>query len=275
MKSLINLFVQKSYKSYLKSLFGQSSARSGQKARAAKAMECQMAYLSRVLNGDAELSLEQAMRLSEFLNHTADEKSYFLLLVQRDRAGTKTLREYFQQQLDVLISQRQEIQSRVRLHEELSLSEQSKYYSRWYYSSIHVIISIPSLRSVESIANYLQLNRAVVSEALGFLQSCGLVEEINGLFHISKRHIHIGNKSENIQKHHNNWRVKAMSAMDIEKPGDLHYSVVFTLSREDAVRLKENLMRTIEENLKIVGPSNEEVVFCQCLDFFELAPSQI
>lgn len=264
------LFDHKSYKKYLLSALGGAAKRTGQRAKAAAAMNCQLAYLSRVLNGDADLSLEQAIRLSEYLEHTSDEKKYFLLLLQKDRSGTKELEKYFRDQLQEITALRQQIKGRVNIKEELSQNDQSRYYSRWYYSCIHVMISIPALTTKESIAEYLDLPMALVTEAIEFLALCGLIEDHKGKLSISKRHIHLGHNSENIEKHHMNWRTRAMLSLDRVRPGDLHYSVVFTLSREDSLKLRERLLQTIQENLKDVAPSKEEVVYCQSIDFFEL-----
>lgn len=260
----------KDYKKYVNDALGGNIKRSGLRSKAAEAMGVQLTYLSRVLNAEAHLSLEQALQLSEFLGHTEEERKIFLLLLQKDRAGTKKLEQHFQKQIDEIHEKRQLIQNRVKLREELNAVDQAKYYSRWYYACIHVMISIPELSTKAAIATQLNLSISVVTEALEFLISCGLAEDNHDRFSISKRHIHLGSNSENIQKHHMNWRVQAMSSLDNVKKNDLHYSVIISLSRQDATKLKERILQVIEDNMKDVGPSKEEVVYCQAFDFFEI-----
>jgi len=48
-----------------------------------------------VLNGDVNFNLEQALKISEFLDHSTDEKQYFLWMVEFKRAGTQDLKNIF------------------------------------------------------------------------------------------------------------------------------------------------------------------------------------
>jgi hypothetical protein len=66
----------------------------------ARAIGCQTAYISQVLNADLNFGLEQALKISLLLGLTEDEKRYLLFLVEKSRAGTIELKAHFQKQLE-------------------------------------------------------------------------------------------------------------------------------------------------------------------------------
>src|SRR5690606_34948127 len=86
----------------------------GMKSEAARAMNCQPAYLSRVLADQATLSSEQAFSLNIVLNHKELESEYFLALVDYERAGTAEFRSYLKAKLDRLKAQSMELKQRIR-----------------------------------------------------------------------------------------------------------------------------------------------------------------
>lgn len=264
-----NIFDFKHYKSYLESALGAGKKKTGRRAEAARAMKCQTAYLSQVMNGHANLSLEQAFSLNEFLRHNADEAEYFLLLVQKERAGTKELERYFQEKLNAISEKRLMIKNRVQAQEGLSPVEQTVYYSRWYYTCIDVMLSIPELQTKGALIERLGLPAKTVNEVLDFLVTHGLAIRDGERFKIGPQHLHLPHDSPHIQKHHTNWRLQALNSLDQPKPDDLHYSVVVTLSKADAVKVKERILEMIQDNMKIISDSKEETAFALTIDFFE------
>ncbi len=264
------VFEHRTYVPYLESRLGPASRRTGLRTAASSAAGVNPAYLSRVLKRQADFSLEQADRLSDFLGHGEDERQYFLLLVQKERAGSLKLKSYFERQLENERRKRLEIKNRVKHPEGLTKEDEARYYSHWHYSAIHVLVSIPTLQTAKSLSEALALPRQKISEILEFLARTGLVEEKDGRFRVGAAHIHLGNDSTHIARHHANWRMKAMQAIDAGGADNLHYSAVLTLSHDDAARIKENLLRTLEDTLKIMRSSPEEEAFAYNFDFFKV-----
>src|SRR4051812_23465834 len=89
---MAQVFDFENYRAYLQEAL---NAKHGSQTRFAKALSCQPAHISKVLSGDAQLSLEQADLANEFLSHSPDQSDYFLLLVEYDRAGTARLKKHF------------------------------------------------------------------------------------------------------------------------------------------------------------------------------------
>lgn len=259
------------YKDYLRQLLKVSGARSGMRLRMASAMGCHSAYVSKVTHYDTDLSLEQGEKLNRFLGHTKEEGAYFLLLIQKARAGTVELRRLFQEQLDEMRAQRSLIHARLKDRQEMSEQAQAIYYSSWFYAAIHVALSIPGLHSKNKVAGYLGLPISLVSEVLDFLVSEGLVAVKADHYTKGPTHIHLGHRSPHIRKHHLNWRTQAISSLDREEAEALHYSAAVTLSREDVQKVNEILIRALEESTNAIKASKEEEVYCLSADFFRVS----
>lgn len=264
-----NVFEYKSYKRYLSASLMGAGRRSGLRAKLAKYLSCQTAHVSQVLNGHTHFSPEQAFRINEFLGHDQEEAHFFTLLLSKDRSGTSDLRAYYQRQLDAILERRLIIKNRVNTTRDVPPEHQARYYSSWHYVAIHIALSVPELQSKEALASYFHLPLLVVAETLEFLVSTGLGEFKDGRYKIGPSHIHLGHDTDNINKHHFNWRVQAMDSLNRPSDKALHYSAVFSLSREDAVKLQNRFVEVIKSNLKDVAPSPEEVLYCTCIDFFE------
>lgn len=266
-----DLFEFTDFRAFLKVAFGGEGRRSGLRTMAAKAMGCQLAYLSQILRDDALMSLEQAMGLAEFLKMTPDERDLFFLMVQADRAGSQGLKDYFADQIARVRSKRNSIKNRLDAVDALGSDDAAVYYGSWIYACLHVMAAVPELRTRESMAARLGVSVETVSGPLDFLESRGLLERTkDGSYRVGPRHVHLPDSSPNIRKHHANWRLRALASLDREaRPSEAHYAVVVSLSKADAQAIKERILKLIEETMKIVQPSPEETVYACAIDWFE------
>ena len=265
------IFDHQNYKTYLEMAEeAEVLGKRGFRSAVARAAGCQTAYVSQVLNGGANLSLEQAELISTLLGHSREEGHYFLLLVQLERAGTSSLKSYFQSQVAEVLQKRMVLKHRLDVKATLSVEHQATYYSAWYFAAIHVALTIPELRQPESIARRLKLPLSLVKETLEFLLSVGLAVYENGKWQIGTTRIHLANDSPLISKHHTNWRMQSIAAFDRRNADDLHYSSVVTLSDDDVLKVKSRLVETIEQIKTIIKDSPGEGVHSFTLDFFRL-----
>ena len=76
-----SIFTYTQYKTYLLAV-EQSSVVKGYRSRLAEATNCQNAFVSQVLNGEVNFSLEQALKIANFLHLQGDEYQYFLWMVE-------------------------------------------------------------------------------------------------------------------------------------------------------------------------------------------------
>jgi uncharacterized protein (TIGR02147 family) len=247
-----------------------SGEQRGQRSKLAQALKVQTAFISRVLHGDAHFSLEHAIPISQFLEHSEGEADFFLLLLQKDRAGSAALKSYFERQLEKIHEQRKLIAERIQVKSSLSPEDQTTYYSSWHYAAIHVMLLVPRWQRPEAIAKHLQLTVAHVRQTLDFLLSIGLAKEAEGRYLSGARRIHLGKGSPILLRHHNNWRLRAMQSMDQPNAENVFYSGPLCLSEGDARKLHGMILKFLEEIEALVKPSPEEKVICLNLDYFEV-----
>lgn len=265
------LFNYSAYKSYLKNLekTGVPFSR-GFRSRLAEALGCQNAYISQILNTDAHFSLEQGLKIAQFLNLKDDEKKYFLLLIEFDRAGTEDLKKYFETDLKLLRQKNLNIAQ--KLNDSLALSEQdqSVYYSSWIYGALHMLVTIPQFNNFKNISDALNIDSRTLKSALQFLNTKRLIIEKNNRYEPGPAHLHLGNDSSHIGQHHTNWRIAAIQHLPINSKDDVHYSTVSSLSLRDAEKLKAQFVQTIKDYVELIKPSKEETLYNFNLDFYSL-----
>jgi uncharacterized protein (TIGR02147 family) len=236
----------------------------------AAALGCQPTYLSQILHREAQLSLEQADALNTFLRHGEEEGFFFLLLVQLDRAGTPSLRQTLKKRIDEILLRRSQITHRLALKSQISLEEQSRYYSTWIYSAVHMALTIKQLQTPAQIADYFGIPQIKVRDVLAFLVNAGLAVPSGDRFLATRAQMSLDSASPLMSRHHANWRQRALQSLDNGNERDLHYSMVFSASSRDLERLKESVLRTLKEQREIIKGSNEEQVFAFSIDLFHL-----
>jgi len=245
----------------------------GQRSALASAMNCQLSYLSRVLKGEAELSLEQGEAAGRYFALAPQEKSFLLTLISEARAGTPELKDYWRAEKKRLASERLQLSKRITLEQPLTEEQMLTYYSEWYFSAIHVLAGVPNFQTADALAQTLRLSPMVVRKTLHFLVSVNLLERAEDKYRQTKKQIHLDRDSHLLRHHHINWKLKSVASYAFRKPGDLHYSSVVSLSRADLLQLKEEFLRCIEAVRSRIRDSKDETAAVYMLDLFEIADS--
>ncbi len=242
----------------------------GAKSRLAGALHCHVAYISQILNDSAHLSLEQAHAANAYLGHSAQEADYFLLLVLRDRAGTADLAQYFQKKITAAAQEQNRLRNSLQYKKTLNRSEQSTYYSAWYYAAIHILLTIPEFRTRERLARHLGLSGEQVSRALKFLEDAGLAVRSGSGYRASEVSLHVGDDSPMMRLQHEHWRLRSVHSLDRTENTDLRYTSVVSLSEKDVPRVRKILVEAIRQIREVVRPSSEETAYCYLLDLFRI-----
>lgn len=261
----MSIYDEDDYKNYLKKVLGR-----GTRSQLAKFLSCQTGFISQVVGGPVHFSLEHSLLITRFLKLTQDEAEYFMLLVGQAKAGSVALEDHYQKKITEIKEKRKQIKDRIKVKEGLSKDEKTTYYSHWYYAAIHIAVMVESLRSKEALAQRFNLPVEVVQNVLDFLTQNHLVSLKEGEYRIGNSRIHIDKRSNLISRHHANWRLQALQALDRSRDENLHYSSVITLSLKDAEKVKEQMIKSLEVIEGILAPSPEEEVFTLNMDFFRL-----
>ncbi len=265
-----NIFQYKTYNAYLKARLEGPGAPRGVKTQIAQGISVQGAYISLILKEKAHLSLEQAEAVNSFFNHDSQEAHFFLLMVLKDRAGTKSLKQHFQKQIDDIIKLRLQVKERLSLQNPISEKDRAWYYASWIPAALHMAVTIPKLSDPKTLAQILEIPSEKVVKFLERLEGMKLIQK-KGLHYVpGVSQIHLGQDSDQLIKHHTNWRLQAIQSLPTEKPTDLHYSAVVTLSEEDVEKIKNILLDSVKSCIDKIKVSKEEALFGFSVDFFNL-----
>jgi uncharacterized protein (TIGR02147 family) len=248
-----------------------ASGKRGAKSDVAKHLKCQSSFVSQVLGKRTHFSLEHGAKIAAFLGLGAREKKYFLLLMQKQKAGSDELRNHFDDELQSLRVDATAIKSRIKTDKVMREDAQAQYYSMWWYCAIHILSAFKDLRRPENIARKLNLDLSLVKDTLSFLESSGLVKSSkDGTYTIGMERVHLPKTSPLNIRHHTNWRMKVAEHLQRPDPEDLHYSALIGISREDGLKIRSMILEFISKKEQIVTRSPVEVPYVLLMDFFEL-----
>lgn len=263
------LFDYTDYKLYLNEQIKASPFKGrGMKLKLADHLNCQSAFVSQVLNSHPHFSLEQAVKVNEFFGHTKEEARFFLLLLQLARAGSEDLRSFFRAEMKEVLDKRGDLKNRIDIKKNLRPVDQQVYYSSWHYAAVHILLTIKEFQRIEDISKRLNLPREKVIEILNFLVATGLAKNLGTHYEPGVTRIHLSKDSPQIQRHHTNWRLRAIEAIDQNLDKNLHFSTVVSMSTKDVPVIREILIKAIEDCRKVIKDSKEEQLESICIDLF-------
>jgi len=272
------LFSSKDYKHFLRNRLATDEAFPITQAAMAKAAGCKASYLSQCLNGKVHLLPEQLHAIGVFLKMTEDEIEYLLLLLQYERSGSAAHRNFVRRRISELKEDRERISYRLQRENRPSSTKSSDltlYYNDWYMTAVHILCTLPNIRTAEDVALKLGLTRSEAQRAVKVLQQLELIFEKDGKLIATSHHIHVGDQDPMISRHHANWRMRAALRTQPAPNSDLHYSAVYSLSRRDALAIREELAQTLLKVREKVKPSPEECVVAFGVDWFRLDEASV
>jgi len=265
----MNVFGHTSYKQVLHKAIEENKDSYGYKSHLAKAAGCQRSFLSQVLNGTTDLMLEHAAGIASFLNFSENETEYFISLLSYERAGTTTLQKIVRDRLTRLRSDNLNLSKRFK-EAELQPEASNTYYSVWYYSAVHMFLTVPEYQSIDAISDRLAISRTLTARIVRELETLGLAKQSGGKWKAILKTMHIGRNSKMNAINHRNWREKAIQNSLENNDEDTHYTSVCSIGRTDAEALRAMLLEFIDKSRKLVAQSGEEEVYCMTCDFFRV-----
>lgn len=265
------IFTFDSYKEAL-SYYLVEAARWGQMTRASEFLGCQVSFLTRVIKDKIHLTPDHAFNISDFFGFNSEEKTYFLTLVDYERAADQKYRAYLKTILTELKQKNESIGERTNRSGLSSEIFKANYFSSWIYTAIHFIVSIPKFQRVESIANRLNLKKSIVSKHLNELKEQDLVESIkDDQWKFKSGNFHLPKISPLVVCHHQNWRTRAvLDAQDASNDYSIHFTGIYTLSEADALKLKEMMLDFISSANRVIHSSENEECIAVCCDLFKI-----
>lgn len=268
---MISIYNFNEYRAYIRERFEAMPRKGyGQSLKMAAHLGVHSTLVSQVLKGGKSFTLEQGALAAEFLGLNDSETDFFLLLVQEDRAASAALRKALARQKERLRAQARKLEN--RLIGEMKLSEEKKavFYSDWLYSALRQLTAIEGFSRVEEIAAYFGRPVKQIREMVEFLLTTELLREEKGKLVVGTRNTHLETGSPWVAVRHQQWRARGLENLHREDPAKMHYTAPMTLSREDALKVREQIVKLLESVDRIVDPSPSEELRCLNIDWFKV-----
>ena len=226
--------------------------------------------LSQVLKRTRDFSPEQAVSICEYLSFDDLETRYFLLLVQREKAGTKALKTIIEKQLTEIRHHGLDLARVLVPDSQLSEEQKAVYYSSWIYSATRILNSIQGYQTVEALSERLSIPMPQLKKVVRFLLQTGLCKESGSEIHPGPNYYtHLEADSPFVSRHHANWRVKAMERHPILSKMELSYTSPISIAKKDAEKVHVLAAEFIEKVQKLRKTSSCEVSYCLNVDWFQ------
>lgn len=250
----VNIFSFTDYKDYIQKKIEKSPMRGrGLKKELASHLGCQPTYVSRILKGIPDFSLEQAIKVNSFFSHTKIESRYFILLVEYSKAGSYELKEYFKEQIDEM--QNRYIVYRTREYDEVDFEDHVVYYSQWYYSAIHMLTGLEGFKTSDAICARLGLAESTVQKVLEFLESKNMVSFDGEKY---SRKVSSLYAKASLDSYHASWRNKAISQIGACPKTNSFTSAILTLCKDDVSTIRNILRVSLEKCVDVIKASEKE-----------------
>jgi uncharacterized protein (TIGR02147 family) len=251
------------YRSLIRSFLERRAPKGrGEILKLAEFMGVHPTFVSQVLAGKKDFNMEQSFAVAEYLELTPVERKYFLLLVQKDRAGSKKLKDYLNQELADLRRSLLPIANQLKEHRSLTDEEKAVFYSSWKFSAIRLYCSLGSGKTLEEICEYFRLSRQRALEILEFLVAKNLLLNSKGVYSLGSQHTHLPGDSPHIVRHHMNWRMRALQRHDSVTQEELAFTAPVSISKKDFLAIREKVLACIKESIEVAKNSDaEEVAF--------------
>lgn len=266
----MSIFKYKNYKTFLRNYIDNLPKKGrGEIAKIANFLGVSSTLLSQIISAEKDFSLEQAKGVTEYLALPEIEADYFVLLVHLERAGTVSLKEYYNKKIISIREKALKISERVTPTKSLNDQERSVFYSSHLYAAVWLFTSVGEKgKTIEEIMQRFDLTRIKVLEIIKFLHETHLCIENNGRYKMGTQSTHVEKGSPFLNHHFRNWRIHSIKQSENLSEEELMYTAPVSLSKKDFELLREEMILFIKKFLEKVHQSPAEEVACFNLDFF-------
>ncbi|MGE3609360.1 MAG: DUF4423 domain-containing protein [Bacteriovoracaceae bacterium] len=265
---MLSIFDFSDYKSFLRNLMPSSGESRGLKSKLAQALGCQLSFVSLVLTQThTHFSPEHGKGVCEFFKLTEDETNFFMLLLSKQRAGSKTLENFYDSQIKKILQDREAIKSRIKGSGEISKEDQALYYSEWYFTALHMILRSENKIDLMKVSDALGVPYEKINKAIDFFIRTGIIKIKDNRYIVQDIRFHIDENSAWLNLHHRNWRQKAIQNLDHKRKDDLNYTVVTSISEEVAKKIKHLLLEAIQKSEPLIKEAPDQTVYNLNIDF--------
>jgi uncharacterized protein (TIGR02147 family) len=240
----------------------------GARLKLAGYIDCQPSFISQVLTGKNELSLEHAHKINLFFNHDTEASQYFLTMVNLSRAGSFELQKFLREQL------RDQREKQLQVHKVVKKAELHRddllyYYSNWLAVSVHMLAAIEKYQDPKAMQAKLGATEAEFLETINFLTRTGLIEMKDGRILVGEAHVHLKKTSPYAQSATILTRLKVLEKLKLSNPRAVNFTSNFTISRSAYDSLRKKILGFIVELDEHIQRDDPEEFCTLVLDLIE------
>ena len=256
------------YRAYLKWALSAEQQGRGASVKLAEHLNCQPSFVSQVLSGRSDFSLEHAFRINRFLKHTPEQSQFFMILVQAGKAGSSELKYFF---LDQLERMRRENLQVAKVIKKVDLDEANimRYYSNWNCVAVHLLVSISEYQTAASLRDKLAISERELEDVLTFLEGARLIKTVGQKITTGEQHIHVRRTSPYAFFASQQVRLHALEKLDMRNDKGLHFGTHFTISKKGLAVIRQKVLDFIGELNEEIGAEDPETLCTLVVDLIE------
>ena len=225
-------------------------------------LKVQPSFVSQVMTGGKNFSLEQGLRICRYLGLKEAETDYYVCLLNKERAGSKELESYYDRHAKLLQKSVTEIKSRIPHQFQIENEAKSIFYSDWTYSAVRLLARIDGRDLIPKLSERIGVSPARIGVILEFLIENKLLMSQGGQIIPGPASTHIERESEYAKLHHRNWRQRVGSRLSDLNPRELVFTSPMTLSYDDFDWVRQQLLELIGRITVKVSTSRDEAFAC-------------
>lgn len=266
---MLDLEKYDNYKAWLKDRMAALPKRGhGEARRIAAFLDVNSTMVSQILSGSKDFTLEQAEMMTQYFALKPEESEYFILLVQRERAGTTSLKKLFSRQIAEKRKTASELSAQIKPDRHISESERAEFYSSYLYSAIRLYCSIGTGKMLSEICERFQIPRLKVANILQFLERANLVIQQEGRYCLAAQTTLLDRNAVMIGKHHTNWHLKALERVERVSDEEMLFSGPLSIGKKEFATIREDLLQLLKRASKLTQESEADDIGCLILDLF-------
>lgn len=230
----------------------------------AKYCGIQKTYLSKVLNHEGNLNLDQLFSACEYLKFKPTEVEYIFTLYHYQTAHNSKRREQQKLKLEELKSKTHTTEEKLQL-KNITDSKNSiaEYYADPYFSLIHMFLTIQEFQNdLGKLSLALELSSKKVISYLDKMESMGVIKQEGTAWKVVKSTMHLPENSPFVKAHRTMLRLKSMEKIEKLNSKDYQsFSVVFSSDESTEKEIRERFFKFLEEVKKLTEKSKEKEVY--------------
>jgi uncharacterized protein (TIGR02147 family) len=266
----VNIFGFQDYRKFLLTrLEPRSTSKRGELTRLAKVLGVNSSYLSQIIHGSKNLSVEQAFLIAEDFGLTSAETEFFIELVHLQRATKANYRKFILGRVRKLQMESLVQKGIPPIEEPLDERSKGTFYSNWYYTAIQLLSGIHKFQTSSAIASRLNLNQDLVDQVLRFLVSVGLCIQRDEKTGVGPRKTHLDRASPFVSRHHMNWRIKGMEFMPRNSSEDYFFTAPMRIDERTSKKIRAMLAEVAQHTNQMIDSAGDEKLVCLNIDWFE------